>query len=483
LLNKINDMLDYLQIEVRDFKLQVEECSLKLLMKELRRVAVPQLNGDLVEISFCLDKDLPERVLLDAARVRQVLLKMILNSIKYTLKGYIEVSISCEAPSSIKIQVKDSGIGMSQEDLRNLFHLFTVNKQEYYNIGTNLSGMGLTISQKICEMMGSKIKVSSVKNRGSIFWFTLPLISTSIPFSLDNRYSVSLEEESFIKVGSCSHSLDICRRHSVSLGGGCPLLNGCYKLVKCQSSNLLEREVTAFDSNNKLQNTGQYLRSIENSRHINHINLSKSVRKMKDEKMSDFSGSKRSLILEDCIPDELSEGELNPIMQMNKERVLRVNQGNLQLKSMYSLPVIISTRLSAKLSTWCSCPQILIVDDNRVNRVVMKSLLDLRRIKSAESCNGIEAIDLLKRQNEKRCCRGIALVFMDLQMPEMNGYEATLSIRSSIKEGEIKPTKIVALTAYRSETEKTKCFEVGMDGFEVKPMTPEALTFCLQQYM
>ena len=175
LLTIINDILDLSKIESGSFELFPEIFSLKHCSEEVVKMLNPQISNKKIELNINIDQEVPEYIIQDSIRLKQVLTNLINNAIKFTDKGFININASKISSSFqnyiLKIEVIDSGIGISKDGIKKLFTSFsqadTSNKRKYGG-----TGLGLNISKKIIEKMSGKIGVESIKNKGSTFWFT-----------------------------------------------------------------------------------------------------------------------------------------------------------------------------------------------------------------------------------------------------------------------------------------------------------------------
>jgi signal transduction histidine kinase/ActR/RegA family two-component response regulator len=394
---KINDILDYAQIQNRDFQLHPHRDSLENFVHNIETIVSSGCVQKCLDLNFALMNS-KDNYYVDWERLTQIVLNLLTNAIKYTLNGFIRITIKKEMHYLV-FKVEDSGIGMSENQKENLFN-FKLGSAEISEINTHirtsgLPGMGLTVSQMIASQMKSRIKVKSTQGKGSTFSFKIFLRSNkrmlSQTFSLKAPKSLS-----FVKASSSSpqekdkNNTDYIERDNASL----------------------------FD-----------LKPIENR---------------KEEDVGDFV---------DClIPSE----EKHFIMRRSLEGAFE----------------FINPLLDENL-----LPFILIVDDNTMNRFVIKTLLRNTKCKMKEACNGLEAVEMatkqLKRMNPH------FMIFMDIDMPILDGIEATKQIRMV---GAFYPPIIIACTAFAAQQERENAFKAGINHFITKPITQNNIKFALSLF-
>ena len=372
--SKINDILDYFQIMNNANKLHPSLFDIHKFCKKLNSICLPTIENSKVKFEFNISPLLPVFIKADSERLQQILLNLLGNAIKFTYQGFILFKIKNTEEGDVKFIVRDSGIGMKDSQIQNLFKLSFLDKNAEKS---TLAGLGLKVSQALCKEMGSELTVKSTENAGSKFCFSLP----------------------------------------------------------ANSQNNLEGEEESRSLNQSLNDT---------------IRLEENDLMLKPELLS-----KREKIRKENL--ELNEEE---------------NFVHLTTEGM-EVPEEFLTKRIELMDVWKDNQMIFIVDDNQTNRFVLKKLLKKNGFVSrqlTECCNGKEVVDLMA---ERVHLRNPVLIFMDIEMPILNGIQATEQIKSFISNSY--PITICAVTAFSCEKERAKCFDAGMNHFMTKPVTNDKI--------
>jgi signal transduction histidine kinase/DNA-binding response OmpR family regulator/integral membrane sensor domain MASE1 len=459
LLTLINDILDFSKIEARQLTLEAQPFSLRQCISDVITLLAPRASAKNLELTHSYDQHVPEFVMGDVGRLRQVLLNLIGNAVKFTNSGHVRAYLNCldktETECTIAVAIEDTGIGIPEGAQGKLFERFSqADASTTRRYGG--AGLGLAISKNLVELMGGKLSFQSKLNEGSTFTFSLRLsICAEAPAPLEPRSQLA-QSRILLVDDSAAEAAEIVRylqrvglRHQVAQtqeeAVECLreawLSNDGYNIVLVPdtlpgSLLALNRAVEADPLNRKAA-----LILIRNSR---------AVASQAEAAQCTFA---------DTIEGPLDAGKVF-------EALARVSNGLRNTKIMPATPVP-ANQPAAK---W----QILIAEDNLINQKVMRRLLEKAGYSVEVAANGREAV-------EKWATGAYDLVLMDCQMPEMDGYEATREIRcNEAGRGHI---PIIAVTANVMPEDREKCLASGMDAFVPKPIKTEKLTQTMEKFL
>lgn len=448
LLNIIHDILDFSKIESGKLELVPAETHLNGLLNKIINVVLYQAHSKNIELLLNIEQDLPKYVFVDESRLRQILINLLGNAVKFTHTGEIELKVHRleENNENIKLRfsVRDTGIGIPKEKQSRIFEAFS---QEDGTISKKYggTGLGLTISKNILKYMDSTLHVKSELDKGSEFYFDL-----SLGFKYGNRRKVnrytSINEIVVISgnknnLHNIQRILDSRKIHSQVF------LNTTDVSAYLQGKKHVDFILFDFDlGGEEVWKQIAYLRSFCSCIIIMHTSTHEK------EVLDSIEENKGCLnLLKPIRSEELLAALRKKIRPM--EEVWRDMRKTASSDSMF---------LSIK-GTY----KILVVDDHPINMAlnlrIMNMLMPEAELVSAY--NGRESLELCQKHN-------FDLILMDIQMPEINGIEATKMIRQL--DNHLK-TPIVGITASIVKGEKERCMEAGMSGFVTKPIRKKDL--------
>jgi len=464
LLTIINDILDFSRIEAGKLVLDHISFDPHPLVEELGESLAPRAHAKRIELICHAAPDVPHRLMGDPGRLRQILLNLMGNAVKFTERGEVVLRMSLERAeedaATLRFSVKDTGIGISPEAQERIFHLF-VQADGSTTRKYGGTGLGLPISRQIAAMMGGAITVSSEPGKGSEFLFRAR-------FPLDR----GAEDET----GKPAHARD---------------LSGLRTLIVDDNEtnrNILEQQLLrwgmwsrcAVDAVQALD----MLRKAEAEGNPFELALI-------DHEMPGWNG----LELADRIKEDPAIGDVKLILlsSVDVERTGKDDHG-LRISGTLTKPVRPSILLDciasvmgaersgkqepaaegrpAKPPSDIAGASILLVEDNPVNQEVTRSMLDLLGCRTVVAADGREAIEATDGKTYD-------LILMDCQMPEMDGYEATRVIRDR----ETSRVPIIALTANAMSGASERCLEAGMDDYLSKPFSLQQLREILERWL
>lgn len=458
LLNIINDILDFSKIESGKLELFVDKYNVYDIANQVINVVLYQAQRKEVELLLNIEQGLPAFIWVDEARIKQVLINLLGNAVKFTEKGEIEFKISRlyhdSDKLSLRFEVRDTGIGIPEEKQQRIFDAFT---QEDSSVSKRYggTGLGLTISNNLLKYMGSKLNLTSQLGKGSTFYFDIE-VSCEMMEQEDadlplNRVLV-VDDNANNRV-ILQHMLAYKQVESVLAENGMEALQ---LLMKGERFDviLMDYHMPILSGLETIEKIKELFR--QQGEGIPLIVLHTSSEE--HEVISAFRQEERSFcLLKPIKSDELYQ-TLRRAIQQNKEEAG-------QAKVNLSLPT----------DVYGKGIQVLLADDNVVNMA-----LNLRMMASimpdailTEVSNGAEAIRACEEVN-------FDLILLDVQMPEVDGIEATKQIRQM---KQYQDTPIIGITAGNVSGEKERCLAAGMSDFLAKPIRQQDLFNALQQAM
>lgn len=456
LLHIINDILDFSKIEAGKLEIHPEKTELLEVIESAMDVVAENAYVKGLRFGYFIDNKLPKEVELDAVRIRQILVNLIGNAIKFTASGYVMVKVSRQW-NELYFSVEDTGIGIPQKAKQKMFEAFSqVDGSTTRTYGG--TGLGLTISQQLVSLMQGHIGLESEVGKGSLFWFTTPLIAMSDEPCLITDHS-SKKVMLFIESGRMTDEL-------VEQLNQLNVKTICYDQVDVFSQALSEADesiIAAVDVSSLERNVGNPEEVMGVWSHLDRDIIWSVTSKQRQEALyqSYLSGPHVTILIK---PLKLSEliGKIFQPLDQQKSTEDKIAQA--PLKS-----VLIENK-DANQDQF----KILLVEDNLVNQKLTLALLSKMGYRADLAKNGQVALDMLSEKDYD-------LVLMDCQMPVKDGYQATREIR--LMEGKKGEIPIVALTANAMIGDDEKCYSAGMDDYLTKPIDPKLLKQTIEKYV
>ncbi|AFZ44863.1 multi-sensor hybrid histidine kinase [Halothece sp. PCC 7418] len=457
LLGIINDILDFSKVDSGNLKLETVEFDLIALLEDFAKtMALPAQEKDL-ELILDVSQIQQPVVKGDPSRLRQIFTNLVSNAIKFTQAG--EILIKCyletvgEQLRLIGI-VKDTGMGIPEDKQGSLFDPFTqadASTTRQYG-GT---GLGLAIVKRLCDLMDGAIALESKLDEGSCFTFTVTLEASTAQPTLTRDLqglSILVVAENGATQQALSRQLQAWGATVSTASDSATALSLCSQFretppfaIAILDSNLPDLEVQdliqQWQADSRLQSMAIVMMMA-----INQVNQSHSLTHL----------GMRATVTKPVVPSQLWQ----VLTQLSE------NQTTLTQPVSTSQTVIPSPQLKSN-----SC--VLVVEDNRVNQLVIQGMLKKYPLQVQIAHDGLEALVMLQKSHYD-------LVFMDCQMPNMDGYEATRQIRAG-KHNQTIP--IIAMTAYAMVGDKEKCLAAGMNDYVSKPIAVEQVKAVLEQWL
>ncbi|MFW8600802.1 response regulator [Desulfobacterota bacterium M19] len=460
LLRIINDILDFSKIEAG--KLELEEISFNLhtICEEVVQTIIFAGEQKGLEIIFFISPDIPEKVKGDPGRIRQILKNLCGNALKFTHQGEIYIKIELWRDSTpanlVRFSIKDSGIGIAENKLASIFESFRqIDGSTTRTYGG--TGLGTTISKQLVELMGGQIGVSSKVGVGSTFWFILPLPESDSDESLTNIEQINnhlLSGRRVLIVDDNQTNLFILEEYLNSWG--------CIPIKAADGNNALqilhaaENSIAAID----LIITDFSMPETDGFNLISQLRSSNS--KGRDTPVIVLSSINSKADIESW--DKLAiQGFLNkPILRQELKVCICKALGTFDYAKADKITREISTR--SEVNRASNTGKILLVEDYPTNRKVASYYLSSAGYSIDEAEDGKQALTMVRDKK-------YGLIFMDIQMPIMDGYKATRKIREWEKDiGCQHGLPIIAMTAHALAGYREQCIEAGMNDYITKPL-------------
>jgi two-component system sensor histidine kinase/response regulator len=463
LLGIINDILDFSKIEAGKLGLELIDCDLRNLLESTTRVLSVVAQGKGLELTCEIEPQVPEVIVADPTRLRQILLNLMGNAIKFTEHGEVAVAarVESEVGESLLLHftVRDTGMGIPAGKLETIFSAFSqADSSTTRKFGG--TGLGLTICSRLVELMNGKIWVESVLGQGSTFHFTaLVGLGKSLPAVLRNIELGRLLGVPVLIVDDNSTNRRILA-DTVRRWGMKPRLE-----TGAEAGLLALQEACAQGSPFALVLSDVQMPEVDGFTFVARI-----------RKTPQLSGQAVILLTSGRHPGDAPRGrKLGVAAQLSKpvarSELLAAIQGALgwiEPRSVIGAPASPASRQASKEV------RILLVEDNPVNQRVAVRMLEKNGYQVIVAGNGHEGLAALEREK-------FDLVLMDVQMPEMGGLEATAAIRKKEKSdgGHV---AIIAMTASAMHGDKERCLQAGMDDYISKPVRIRELIETVEAY-
>ncbi len=457
LLTVINDILDFSKIESGNMELEANDFDLRICIEEVLDIFAGKAGQSGLDLVYEIDHNVPAQIIGDSMRLRQVLVNLVSNAIKFTEQGEIFLGVHLintkkDGQVELSFEVRDSGIGIAPDKIDRLFKAFSqVDSSTTRKYGG--TGLGLIICDKLIGLMGGHIKVESKERIGTTFTFTiLSTISSKSLRTYVTNHLIGMEGKQILVVDD-------------NFTNRCILKNQLklWNLLPTLASSAAEAlEIMARGMHFDLLLTDMQMPEMDGCELAGIVKQSYPklpiilLSSVGDESNKKYNGLFRSILTKPIKQEMLCKLILNELRGKSK-------QGFEEIKP-------IAQKLSVEFARQFPL-RILLAEDNKANQQLALTILGKLGFDATLAVNGREAIEMADTNNYD-------LILMDIQMPEMDGIEATRAIRLSLETQPI----IIAMTANAMNEDKEDCLQAGMDDFISKPVKLDDLLAMLTKW-
>lgn len=457
LMSIINDILDFSKIEAGKLEFDIERCDLYEIGYQVSDIMNYQIQTKKLEMLLNISSALPRFIWTDSVRLKQILINLLGNAAKFTEKGEIELKIEPLLNegelTTVRFSVRDTGLGIKQEKQEKIFEAFSqedASTTKKYG-GT---GLGLTISNKLLLMMESRLQLRSTPGEGSLFFF-------DVTFKTEMGQAIE-----WVNIDAIKKVLIVDDNDNNRV-----ILSQMLKLKNIETD--------------EAHNGFEALQYLDGDRHydvilmdyhmplMDGLDTTEKIRQLFSATNEDqpvillHSSSEDGNLITKCQELQIRQRLVKPV----KAQDIYTALSRLNMK----ISVVVDSQKDTKDYVTTDAVKILIVEDNTVNMYLSKAIIG-KAIPNAiifEARNGFEGLECFKKNSPD-------LVMMDVQMPEMNGYETAMKIRELDYSANV---PIIAITAGNVKGEKEKCLEAGMNDFVVKPVIEETIVSVLNKWL
>jgi signal transduction histidine kinase/DNA-binding response OmpR family regulator len=458
----INDILDFSKVQAGRIEIEQVDFDVRTLVEGVTQLNAPRADQRGIELMCLVDPDLTERLTGDPGRIRQILMNMVNNAVKFTEAGEIAIEVTPVSESDEKVvvefSVRDTGIGINPDRIPAMFEAFT---QEDASTTRKYggTGLGLAICRQLVELMGGSIHGEGEKGKGARFYFRVPLLKHACPLP-QNRIS-TLHGKRMMVVDDNATNRTILVRYAQGWGmeafeatSAKEALSNLATLKGAIDVMIVDMQMPEMDG----EHLGQHIHAMPEYEAVRLIMMT-SIGQRGDAsrlKRAGFSGylvkPVRQQQLFDCIAMVMGKAETpveeSPEPAFITQHVLRENQR--------------------------SGRRVLLAEDNLVNQTVARRFLARLGYECDTAENGQEALDALQAEE-------YGLILMDCQMPVMDGFAATAAIRAL--PAPLCDTVIIAMTAHAMEGDRERCLAAGMNDYISKPISALEIERVMRRYL
>ncbi len=491
LLSLIDEILDLSKIEAGKLQLEFEPVILADLVENVTELLAPRAHAKGIEIASRIDPRVCLPIMGDDNRLRQILLNLVGNAIKFTDHGGVRIEVTMIAgkvtadegsqdlvimsgslPDRIEVSISDTGIGMKESELDRIFDQF---KQADSTLSRKYggTGLGLAISKSLIERMGGAIEVKSEVGQGSTFSFWLPYeadTSTQPEEILDGD---ALSEFSVLLVTNSMINSTVLETYIESFGADVTIVTSTQEARQALQQRASSRPFTTlmYDKSNQDEQADPARALGQITSDTNAVSRPRCILLISPEERRELSNSTR--------------GGFDTYLVKPIRRASLVSR----IKSEIALPSLHLDRpqgdeMSHCSSAYCRNQRILVVEDNEINALLAISLLKKEGHDVVHAENGLEAIKIMTASlADDDMVAPFDLVLMDVHMPEMDGMQATREIRKIFAStNAVKHLPIIALTANAMAEDRDRCLQAGMDDYLAKPIDKDELVELLGKW-
>jgi len=454
LLAIINDILDFSKIESGQLELDAAPFDLRDSLGDTLKALAMRSHGKGLELAFSIDPEVPWMLEGDLGRLRQVIVNLIGNAIKFTIDGEVLLDIRCqsktESDCTLRFSVRDTGIGIPRDKQSRIFEDFQqADRSTTRSYGG--TGLGLAISSRLVQLMGGRIEVDSEPGQGSTFHFTATF---PVSDSIDRRHSNKLSDAPVLIVDDNETNCRILLE-TLTHWGMKPTVTtrakAAFKALCDAASDSDPFCLVLLDVNMPDDDGFQFASWVRDEAMVAKTPL---VMLTSADRSGD--AQRRSSL-------QIAANLLKPVKQSELFDAVLATIGTAGLKSAEPQAAEADPTAAAPLQS----VRVLLAEDNKVNQKLAQSLLERMGATVTLVENGVEAVAAVSNQK-------FDIVMMDVEMPEMDGIRATQEIRR-LEDESTPPIPIIAMTAHAMAGDRERCLEAGMSDYLSKPVRMEEI--------
>jgi PAS domain S-box-containing protein len=456
LLGVINDILDFSKIEAGKLELDIDDFDLREVVEDTAEVLAHQAHQKGIELTALVSDAVPPLVRGDRGRIRQVLLNLLSNAVKFTEVGEVSVRAETEPLEAgqllVRVSVTDTGIGIDPARIGALFEPFL---QEDTSTTRRFggTGLGLAICRQLVELMGGELSATSVPGEGSTFMFTARVEPPMTDRPTRRRRESLPEGLRILIVDDSASNREILRASLES------------RVTRCDEAESGEDALVLLHT---AAGAGEPYELVVLDFHMdgmNGLDVARAIRRTPSLQLA-------RLVMLTSVAGHgvVDEADVDACLTKPVRRAALLETVAGVFTERHEIPA--DAPAPAPAPDFVA--RVLVAEDNPVNQLVIQGMLDKRGYASEIVANGREALDRLAHG-------GHAAVLMDVQMPELDGIEATARIRAQESRGEHLP--IIAMTASAMEGDRERFLEAGMDDYISKPLRPDELDAVLERWL
>ena len=487
LMTIINDILDFSKIEAGQVVLDPIPFVLIESVEDVTAMLSSAAAEKNIDLLLRVQPDLPSTFIGDVGRIRQVLINLVGNALKFTHFGHVLIDITGELSGEtydLKIRVEDTGIGIPAKDLETVFQKFQqvdgTTTREYEG-----TGLGLSISTNLVDLMGGTIEVESELDKGSVFTVSLPLVShedlkpqKNIPIEIIGA-NILIVDDNQVNRNILREQVKHWKCRSVAVESGAKAIN----VLRNAKAKNVRLDLIISDYQMPGMNGEDLFRALQAQADfadipvilLTSVNADASIKNLRKEGLADIlTKPARASLLLDTIATCLFNAQ-SKRANAKAESAAPLPAAGLpapRRKSARDIERRLTPRPEAPSANGLD---VLIAEDNETNQIYIKYMMEKLGVSFKIVPNGHAAVEYWRSESPR-------LVFMDVSMPEMNGYQATQAIRAEEKKNGMGRTPIIALTAHTLTGDETRCLEAGMDDFASKPISMSGLKSKLDKW-
>jgi CheY-like chemotaxis protein/nitrogen-specific signal transduction histidine kinase len=463
LLTVINDILDFSKVEAGKLELEEIDFDLRRTLEEVLELFAPRAKAKDLELVLVLDPTVPVRLQGDPGRLRQVLANLLGNAVKFTHAGEVRLHVDVRQPGPertlLRFQIADTGIGISEVQRKRLFTPFTqVDSSMSRRYGG--TGLGLAICSQLASLMGGEIGVDSQEGAGSTFWFTAGFHVVPASAGETELVTPGLQGLRALIVDDNRTNRIVLQRQLERWGLLVETADGgdtALALMRAAFAAGRRHDVAVVDMQMPGMSGLELAQSVADDPGLAGLPL------IMLTSVGDHSRLAREAGVFVCLT--------KPVRQVHLYEALC---DVLRRDPRSAAPTTVRIAPPAPVERPTRHAVVLVVEDNAVNQILARKLLERFGFRSDVAADGKEAVEASSRIR-------YAAILMDCQMPEMDGFEATRAIRR--REGNRQHTPIIAMTAHAMKGDRERALEAGMDDYISKPVDSDLLRRVLERWI